>query len=141
MTAAYDMTTARNARLDCEVREIMRPGVISIPADASIRQAYGAIAAHGVHAVLVVERKSGAPRGWVTASGLLQWALRDSHNHTAAQAICEPIHTVSPSTPVREAAELLLERGVSHVLVAHRGDSVPEGVISDTDVVRLVSRR
>ena len=141
MNTASDMTTARDARLDCEVREIMRPGVISIPADASIRQAYGAIAAHEVHAVLVVDRKSGAPRGWVTASGLLQWALRGSHNHTAAQAICEPVHTVSPSAPVREAAELLLKPGVSHVLVAHRGDSVPEGVISDTDVVRLVSRR
>jgi CBS domain-containing protein len=141
MNTASDMTTARDARLDREVREIMRPGVISIPADASIRQAYGALAAHDVHAVLVVERKSGAPRGWVTAGGLLHWALRDSHNRTAAQAICEPIHTVSPSAPVREAAELLLEPGVSHVLVAHRGDSVPEGVVSETDVVRLVSRR
>jgi CBS domain-containing protein len=128
-------------RLGREVREVMTPGVVSIPADASIGQAYAAIAAHGVHAVLVVERKSGAPMGWVTAGGLLHWALRDSRQHSAGQAVCEPVHTVSPSATVRDAAELLLKPGVSHVLVTHHGDSVPEGVVSDIDVVRLVSRR
>jgi CBS domain-containing protein len=141
MTVAPSSTAQREGPLTREVREIMTPGVVSIPADASIRQAYGAIAAHKVHAVLVVERKSGGPLGWVTAGGLLHWALEPSHHHTAGQAVCEPVHTLSPSASVREAAELLMRPGVSHVLVAHRGDSAPEGVVSDVDVVRLVSCR
>jgi CBS domain-containing protein len=132
---------ASTGRLDREVRDVMTPGVVSIPSDASIGHVYGAIAAHEVHAVLVVDRKSSVPLGWVTAGGLLHWALRGAHNHTAGQAVCEPVHTVSPSATVREAAEILLRPGVSHVLVTHRGDSAPEGVVSDVDVVRLMSRR
>ena len=132
---------ASTARLDREVREVMTPGVVSIPSDASINHVYGAIAAHEVHAILVVDRKSSVPLGWVTAGGLLHWALHGTHHHTVGQAICEPVHTVSPSDTVRDAAEILLRPGVSHVLVSHHGDSAPEGVISDVDVVRLMSRR
>jgi len=139
------MTAERTAgagagRLDREVREVMTPGVVSIPSDASIAQVYGAIAAHEVHAILVVDRRSSVPLGWVTAGGLLHWALHATQHHTAGQAVCEPVHTVSPSATVREAAEILVRPGVSHVLVTHHGDSAPEGVVSDVDVVRLMSR-
>jgi CBS domain-containing protein len=123
-----------------EVREVMTPGVVSVPADASLKQLYGALGAHGVHAVLVVERKSGAPLGWASAAGLLRWAV-ESGGHTAGQAVCEPIHTISPSANVREAVELLLQPGVSHLLVAHQHSALGEGVLSALDVVRLLSRR
>ena len=140
MTAERTAGTA-TGRLDREVREVMTPGVVSIPSDASIGHVYSAISAHEVHAILVVDRRSSAPLGWVTAGGLLHWALHGTHHHTAGQAICEPVHTVSPSATVRDAAEILLRPGVSHVLVTHHGDSPPEGVVSDVDIVRLMSRR
>jgi CBS domain-containing protein len=129
------------ARLHREVREIMTPGVVSIPGDASLKQVYGALAAHDVHAVLVVERKSGKALGWINTGGLLAWAVKGRAHHTAAQAVCEPVHTISPSATVGDAVELLLKPGVSHVLVAHHGASSGEGVLSDTDVVRLMSGR
>jgi CBS domain-containing protein len=119
----------------------MRPGVVSIPGDASLKQVYGALAEHGVHAVLVVERKSGTPLGWINAAGLLPWIVKNSAHHTAAQAICEPVHTVSPSATVGDAVQILLKPGVSHVLVAHYGAIGGEGVLSDMDVVRLMSGR
>jgi CBS domain-containing protein len=128
-------------RLAREVRDVMTPGVVTIPADASLHQAYAAIAAHGVHAVLVVDRKSAAPLGWISANGLLRWALDDSHHHTAGQAICEAVHMVAPSATLRDAAEILLRPGVSHVLVAHHGATSGEGVLSAADVVRVVAGR
>jgi CBS domain-containing protein len=141
MTTATETASAHDGRLAGEVREVMTPGVVSIPAVASIRQAYAALAAHRVHAVLVVDRKSNAPLGWVTAGGLLHWALKDSHQHSAGQAICEPIHTISPSASIREAAEMLVKPGISHLLVGHQDGCAPEGVVSDVDVVRALSRR
>lgn len=135
------MSMRTDGRLGREVREVMTPGVVSIPGDASIAQAHAALCAHSVHAVLVVDRKSGAPLGWVTAGGLLRSALGESTPRTATQAICEPVHVVSPSATVREAAELLLESGVSHVLVAHYGATSGEGVVSSIDVVRLIAGR
>ena len=132
---------ASGARLSREVREVMTPGVVSVPGDASLKQVYGALAAHGIHAILVVDRKSAAPLGWVTAAGLLRWTLEGSQQHTAQQAVCEPVHTISPSATVRDAVALLVKPGVSHVLVAHYGAGAGEGVVSDLDVVGLLSGR
>lgn len=123
-----------------EVREVMTPGVISVPADASVKQLYRALAAHAVHAVLVVERKSGAPLGWASAAGLLR-SIADESAHTAGQAVCEPVHTITPSATLREAVDLLLQPGVPHVLVAHQHSAVGEGVLSAFDVVQLLSER
>lgn len=49
----------------------MRPGVVTVAEDASVLQARRALQAHGVHAVLVVERSHGRPLGFITARGLL----------------------------------------------------------------------
>ena len=134
--------TSHDGRLNREVREAMTPGVVSVPGDASLKQVYAALAAHGVHAVLVVDRKSAAPLGWVNAAGLLRWmAEGSSDQHTAAQAVCEPVHTISPSATVRDAVTILLKPGVTHVLVAHHGATAGEGVLSSLDVVSLMSGR
>ena len=133
--------TSHDSRLSREVRQAMRPGVVSVPGDTSLKQVYRALADHGVHAVLVVDRKLGTPLGWVSAAGLLRWAVEGSGQRTAAQAICEPVHTISPSASVRDAVEILLKPGVSHVLVAHYGATSGEGVISDVDVVALMCGR
>jgi CBS domain-containing protein len=141
MTIADSAHVRRDGRLSHEVREVMTPGVVSIPGDASLTQVYRALAAHRVHAVLVVDRKTGAALGWVTAAGLLRWGIEGSHQHTASQAVCEPVHTISPSATVRDAVTMLMKPGVSHVLVAHYGATSGEGVVSDLDVAGLLAGR
>ena len=144
MTLAGSASVHRDThdgRLEREVREVMTPGVVSVPGDASLKQAYGALTAHRVHALLVVERKSGLPIGWVNAAGLLRSIVEGHARQTAGQAICEPVHTISPSATVRDAVDLLLKPGVSHVLVAHYGAASGEGVVSAVDVVRLAAGR
>jgi CBS domain-containing protein len=126
-------------RLGREVREAMTPGVVSIPGDAPLRQVYRAFAAHRVHAVLVVDRKSAAPLGWVTPDGLLRWAVDPSCQRTAAQAVCEPVHTIAPSATLHDAVAILQKPGVSHVLVAHYGATSGEGVLSAIDIVGQIS--
>jgi CBS domain-containing protein len=91
--------------------------------------------------VLVVDRQTGQPVGWVTARGLLRWAGRVGAVRTAKQAICEPAHTVSPSAPISDAIALLLSAEVSHLLVGRGGAAMPEGVVADIDVVRIDSHR
>jgi CBS domain-containing protein len=121
--------------LEREVREVMTPGVVTISGDASLHRVHQALAAHGVNAVLVVERKGGRPLGWITAQRLLRIAAADTHLQTAGQAVSEPVQVISPSASVAEAVELLLADGVSHLLVAHGADCMPEGVVSAFDIV------
>jgi CBS domain-containing protein len=127
--------------LDSEVREVMTPGVVSIPENATLQRAHEALVAHSVHALLVTDRNTGTPVGWITARGLLSWATSRTGTHTARQAVTEAVITISPSASTEKAVALMLDGDVSHLLVAVRADAMPEGVLSDTDVVRLGGRR
>jgi CBS domain-containing protein len=123
--------------LETPVRDIMTPGVVSIPEDASLRHVYRAMTAHSVRAVLVVGRTEGRPLGWVTARGLLGWIGKDESLASARDAITERSSFIHPSATAREAVVALLQAGVSHVLVRRSDDSMPEGVLSDLDLVAL----
>jgi len=123
--------------LDSEVREVMTHGVVSIPGDASLRDAHEALVAHEVHALLVTDRDTAAPLGWITARGLLLSAAGRAVAHNAKQAITEPIHTISPSATVAKAVDHLLDTRASHLLVAPREGAMPEGVVSELDLVHL----
>lgn len=123
--------------LDTPVRDIMTPGIVSIVEDASLARVHHAMVAHDVHAILVVGRKDGRPLGWVTARGLLGWAEADHDLSYVRDAITESPATVPPTATAREAISALCRPGVSHLLVAHTDDSLPEGVLSDLDLVAL----
>jgi CBS domain-containing protein len=123
--------------LETPVSEIMTPGVVSVPEDASLLHVYRAMTAHSVRAVLVVGRTEGRPLGWVTARGLLGWVGKDESLACAREAITERATSIGPSATAREAVVSLLQAGVTHVLVRHSDDSMPEGVVSDLDLVAL----
>ena len=123
--------------METPARHLMTPGVVMIPEDAGLRHVYRAMTAHGVRAVLVIGRADGNPLGWVTARGLLDWVGKDEALASARDAIIEQPTGIDPSATAREALAALSQPGVSHLLVRKPGDSVPEGVISELDLVAL----
>jgi CBS domain-containing protein len=127
--------------MDTLVRDIMTPGVVSIPEDASMIQAYRAMVCHHVHGVMVVGRTEGRPIGWVTARGLLAWIGSDESLTSAREAVTERSQSIDPSATAREALTALSQAGVSHLLVRRSEDSMPEGVLSDVDLIALEAGR
>jgi CBS domain-containing protein len=113
----------------------MRPGVITIVEDASVKQARRALESHGIHAILVVGRDQGRPLGWVTSRGLLGWLERDESLAHAIDAITESPTTIAPSASVRDAVAAILQPGVTHLLVQHHPDRLPEGVVGERDLL------
>jgi CBS domain-containing protein len=126
-------------RMDTPLRDIMRPGVISLSEHASLRQAERTMVSHAVHAVLVVGADSGRPLGWVTARRLLGLVDRDPVLTLARDAITEEVVALRPNAPAREALAALARTGASHLLVSRRDDHAPEGVISELDLLALVA--
>jgi CBS domain-containing protein len=124
----------RNAE-DIEVSEVMRPGVVTVAEDASVLQARRALQAHGVHAVLVVERSHGRPLGFITARGLLGWVDRDETVAYARNAVSQAPIWVRPSASLRQALDAILEPGVTHLLVRRGPDEMGEGVVSALDLL------
>lgn len=117
----------------------MRPGVISLPGRASLRQVQRTLASHNIHAVLVLDTESGTPLGWVTARGLLDHASRDLDLVRAASVVSEPAITISPSASVGTAIDALLRSDGTRLLVCASGHAAPEGVVTDLDLVRLLA--
>jgi len=118
----------------------MRPGVIAIADDASVQDAQRARVAHGVHSVLVLDHGAGEAHGWITTRGLLAWAEREAGLACARDAVSEPAITIDPSASVRSAPDMLERAGPSRLAVARHRSGLPEGVVSDSDLLRFLAR-
>jgi CBS domain-containing protein len=125
------------AAFDAPVRQIMRHGVVSIVGDALLESVFHAMAEHRVHAVLIEERTTGRPLGWVTAQSLLSWMNLEPGETHAHQAITERVITIPPTAPVREAVAALSRGGTSRLLVCAEGAQAGEGVVTPLDIVAL----
>jgi len=137
--AAADALSDR--RLHTPVRDFMRPGVIAVSEDASLRQAERAMVRHGVHAILILGRTTGRPIGWVTSRGMLRWITHDLGLVQASQGVTETPTYIEPGAPAHEAVQALSHPGVSHLLVTRSPGETPQGVVSDLDVIALCTRQ
>ena len=126
--------------LEREVAEFMTPGCVVISEAASVADAARAMAAHRVHAVLVVGARNGTPLGWITHRGLLGWVGRDRSLARAAEAITEQVRAIPAHESVRTALYALSLSGTTRLLVRSRPNSLPEGVLSDFDLAIAVGR-
>ncbi len=124
--------------LDTDVRNVMTAGVITIPADAWLRDVQRTLVTHRIHSVLVVEHTSGRPVGWATARGLLSWLFRDQPM-CAGDAVTHEPASIQPSATVRKGLTALQQPGVSQLLVSRLPGIPPEGVFSDLDVIALAA--
>jgi CBS domain-containing protein len=125
-----------NSLLEREVAEFMTPGCVVISEAASVADAARAMAAHRVHAVLVV----GARNGWITHRGLLGWVGRDRSLVRATEAITEQVRAIPAHESVRTALYALSLSGTTRLLVRSRPNSLPEGVLSDFDLAIAAGR-
>ncbi len=119
--------------------DVMTPGVVAVPVTATIDEAGRALAAHRVHAVLVVSCK-GEPLGWLTASAVIDVRERHQLVSWAVDAIGEPLTTIDRDAPLAEVVEQLRKPDVSHLAVGKRPDLLPEGVISELDLAARAAR-
>ena len=117
-------------------QELMTPGVVTTVESAPPRQAFKAMAAYRVQAVLVLAREGGRPLGWVTARGLLAKLEEDAGLGSVRDAITERPIGVAPATTARAVLQELTD-GCPGVLVSRMDGTPPEGVITGLDLARL----
>jgi CBS domain-containing protein len=126
--------------LDREVAEFMTPGCVVISEAASVAEAAKAMAAHRVHAILVVGARNGTPLGWITHRGLLGWVGRDRTLARATEAITEQVRAIRAHESMRTALYALSLSGTTRLLVRSKPNALPEGVLSDFDLAMAAGR-
>jgi hypothetical protein len=96
------------------------------------------MAAHGVQAVLVVGKTTGAPLGWITATGLLPWLEIGTSLITVRNAITQEPLTEPRGDGANGGDPALASR--DHARACLPGRRLPtRGVITALDLVRWAS--
>ena len=125
------------------VAEVMRPGVLSCAPDVPDRIVARMMATHDIHAVLVAGIPDAGARdepvlwGVVSDFDLLRAAHPRDEPLTARELAATESLTVPPDCPLREAARLMEEHGVRHVVVVD--GRRPVGMLSTLDLIRVLA--
>jgi CBS domain-containing protein len=123
------------------VADAMRTGILTCPADTSLRAIADMMASYRVHAVVVDGAESESPVsgtqrwGIVSDAELTRAAARDELHATAGElARSNALIVVSPADKLKRAAELMSDHGVSHLIVSTTPAARPIGIISTLDL-------
>lgn len=137
ITGSYLTPSLRHAT----VADAMHPGIVACPPDAGLTDVARLMASHHVHcvAVTVTLDDEGFVWGLISDLDVLRAGIHLAADSSARALALEPVITAAPTTPLREAGELMLERGVSHLIVVDPNTQRPTGVLSTLDIAGVLA--
>jgi CBS domain-containing protein len=125
------------------VADAMHPGIMTCDPDTPVTQVARMMASHHVHciAVMGLSHEHGETLVWgiISDLDLVRAGIAAGGEETAASMATTPIITVSPATPLRDAAELMLTHHTPHALVVDPAKQRPIGMLSTLDVAGILA--
>ena len=123
------------------VADAMRHGIFTCPAGTPLTVIARTMAANHVHSVVVTGRElSGGgkvrERAWgiVTDVDVIR-AADEAEDLNAAYVATSDVRTVTPRTSLREAAHVMADEQISHLVVVDPETDEPIGVLSSLDIL------
>jgi CBS domain-containing protein len=110
----------------------MHHGIVSCDAAATIAEVAATMCAHRVHALAVA---GGGRRSAIVSDSDLIAAVERTADCTAGEIAGTGSLTVSADRSLGDAARLMTDHGVTHLLVRDARNGHLTGVISTTDIV------
>jgi CBS domain-containing protein len=77
--------------------------------------------------------------GIISDLDLVAAGIRDEQEPTARDLAGQPVITVRPNVPLRQAGEVMLANGVSHLVVTDAEAGRPIGILSTLDVAGVLA--
>ena len=133
LTSNTDSATLR-------VADAMRWGLVSCPADASLREVAALMSDKRVHCVVVIDESSDVRALWGVVSDLDLVAaatVRSLDDQKAAGTAMRPAVTIAPGALLEEATKRMTRHGVSHLVVVDPAEKYPLGVLSTLDLAAV----
>ncbi len=121
---------------DVPAKEVMTREVCTASPDETLYSAARKMIEFGVGSVVVVEKEE--PRGIVTEKDILLKVIaanRLPSEVKLSEIMSSPVITIQPKTSVREAARIMLKRGIRRLPVIDNGKLV--GIVTDTDILSI----
>ncbi len=114
----------------------MHHGILSCSADDRLSEAARIMARHRVHAVAVTNGDLRRPIGVLSSQDIVAAAARGDDPTAREAAVGEPL-AVSGDEPLVRATQLMVQHGVSHLVVLDAASGYPIGVLSTLDVAAV----
>jgi CBS domain-containing protein len=126
---------------DARVHDAMRVGVITCRPDTVLADVARMMTGYGIHCVIVAELdESGRNRPWGVVDALdVAAAGAESGTRTAAEVASTDMVTVDSDAPLTQAAKLMAEHGVTHLVAVHPGTDRPAGVIGASGLAAVLA--
>jgi CBS domain-containing protein len=128
-----------------QVRDAMRPGVLTCDPETALVTAAQRMANEHIHALVVLrigvdDEGVAAPRPWAVLTDLdvLRCAGRIDEL-TAGDAASGELLRVRPDDRLEDVAQRMQDHGVTHALVVDEGTGHPVGVVSTLDVAGILA--
>jgi CBS domain-containing protein len=122
------------------VADAMHWGLVSCPADTSLREVAALMSDKRVHCVVVIDESSDELALWGVVSDLDLVAaatVRSLDDQKAVGTAMRPAVTVAPGAPLEEATKRMTSHGVSHLVVVDPAEKYPLGVLSTLDLAAV----
>ena len=134
-------TTVEMEPSQTPVRAVMSPGVIAVSGDTTVGACAATMHARKTHAVLVVDEATRQPSGWVFHRDVLKHLHEDPLTTRAADVVSQEATYIDPEETVEAASDRMVADDLTHLLVGHGPDVIPEGVLSSWDLVAYYAGR
>jgi CBS domain-containing protein len=125
------------------VSDAMHPGILACQPDASLNEVAQTMATHHVHCLAVIgishEEPPCAVWSVISDLDLIRAGIHEGESQSARDIAQQPLVTVKPSLPLREAGELMLHHGVGHLVVIESGTERPIGILSTADIAGVLA--
>ena len=128
------------------VRDLMRIGVTTCPANTLLVDAARLLLCEGLESLVVLDENGHAAgllgrREVVTAYGLSGAKIEAIDTHTVADAMRPDIPEVPPDIPATAAAQIMLDRNVRELYLLHHdgGISWPAAVLRFEDILHYLA--
>jgi CBS domain-containing protein len=121
----------------------MHPGVLTCPPETSMGEVARMMAAHRVHSVVVSHPADQGKRAeWGIVSDMDLVAMLTAagfEDRTAGDCPARARLTVSADASLAEAAQLMAEHQVAHLIALAPSSGRPVGIISTLDLARIAA--
>lgn len=126
------------------LRDVMTRGVVTVPMDATVKEAATMLSRQGLSAVAVIS-EDGEAMGVISDMDILKVIGKDDWERMSAESIMTPhIEIVKPTSTIGEAARIMREKHIHRLLIfSERGVGAsqrPIGILSASDIVREAAR-
>lgn len=119
------------------VSDLMHKGIIACKPQTQMNEVVRIVSDTDVHAIVVMDDQERAV-GIISHMDIIRFFGEDLSQFRAEEVMSKTVFSIASHRPAKDAADLMLDRGVHRLLVVeHRDDEqTPVGIISTTDLVK-----